>query len=79
MGNLAEVVKIDTGNLGNIPLTLRNLADDIERGELGEVKQLAFVYESSDGIHAGLIGLSGNWEADAYLLYARAQNFIVSE
>ena len=55
MTNLT-VLDFTGGNLRNIPVCLRNIADAIENGEHGEAKAMALVLETDDGFEAFGIG-----------------------
>jgi hypothetical protein len=55
MTNLT-VLDFTGGNLRNIPLCLRNIADDIESGRHGDAKAMALVLETDDGFEAFGIG-----------------------
>lgn len=66
---------IDTGNLQDIPGTLRNLADQIEKGEFGKVEALAWTLDCTEGYALGMIG--GGHPSEAHLLFSVAASAMV--
>jgi hypothetical protein len=53
---LAEVAHLPTGNLQDIPLMLRRLADELESGKEPTPDQLALVLKNEDGISVRAYG-----------------------
>lgn len=73
-----EVVQIPCTTVQDIPGMLRNLADDIESGELGNVSQVVYVLDAGEGaVDVGLLGMSASMGAEAYLLLACGQKHIL--
>jgi hypothetical protein len=73
MTHLAEVVQLPRIDIQDVPNTLRNLADNIEAGDFGEVVSLAWVLKSANhSIQPGFIGASQSPQADGYLLFNMA-------
>ena len=67
----ATVVKLPDLDLADVPRTLRNLADAIERGEYGQAFNAAWVIDCGDGkVAVGMCGQSPLPGADAHLLLA---------
>lgn len=56
---LAQVEPIGTGNVQDIPSRLREIADQIERGEHGDVVQLAWVMTDGVPRREPAVGLLG--------------------
>lgn len=76
---LAEVVKLDTGNLLDVPAGLRELADNIERGAFDDAHNLAWVIDGGNGrIHVGLLGAAAEYGPTAYLLHGLAMHKIAA-
>lgn len=63
------------GNLQDIPLTLRNLADAIERGEFGKVIAVAWTLDSEECYSLGMAG--GGHPSDAHLYFSVAAQAMV--
>ena len=61
---------IDRGNLRDIPGTLRNLAEQIERGEFGQVYAIAWTLDCNEGRAHGLMG--GDHPSEAHLHFSVA-------
>mgnify|MGYP003402815768 FL=1 len=73
-----EVVQIPCTTMQDIPGMLRNLADDIESGELGNVSQVVYVLDAGEGaVDVGLLGTAAAVGAEAYLLLAAGQKHIL--
>lgn len=73
-----EVVQIPCTTVQGIPGMLRNLADDIESGELGNVSQVVYVLDAGEGaVDVGLLGMAASMGAEAYLLLACGQKHIL--
>ena len=73
-----EVVQIPCTTMQDIPGMLRNLANDIESGEMGEARQLVYVLDTGSGVvDVGLLGMSASLVAEAYLLLAAGQKHIL--
>ena len=72
-----KVLAFPEKNLADVPATLRRLADDIEKGELGKVSSLAWVCSESTAeqmnLHVGLMGEAQDSVALAYYMLALAQ------
>lgn len=77
---LAEVKKIACNNLRDVPLMLRNMADQIEAGEWGEVDKavciLEYQFKGADKIDFFM--WSDATPDNTYLLLHRAANKIAS-
>lgn len=72
-----EVVQIPCTTVQDIPGMLRNLANDIESGEMGEARQLVYVLDTGSGVvDVGLLGTAAVG-AEAYLLLAAGQKHIL--
>jgi len=64
----------------DIPGMLRNLANDIESGELGNVSQVVYVLDAGEGaVDVGLLGTAAAVGAEAYLLLACGQKHILKD
>lgn len=75
-----EVVQIPCTTMHDIPGMLRNLADDIESGELGNVSQVVYVLDAGEGaVDVGLLGMSASMGAEACLLLACGQKHILKD
>jgi len=75
-----EVVQIPCTTVQDIPGMLRNLANDIESGELGNVSQVVYVLDAGEGVvDVGLLGMSASMGAEAYLLLACGQKHILKD
>ena len=75
-----EVVQIPCTTMQDIPGMLRNLANDIESGELGNVSQVVYVLDAGEGaVDVGLLGTAAAAAvgAEAYLLLAAGQKHIL--
>lgn len=73
-----EVVQIPCTAMHDIPGMLRNLANDIESGELGAVSQLVYVLDVGEGaVDVGLMGQSHSPGTEAYFLLACGQKKIM--
>lgn len=73
-----EVVQIPCTTVQDIPGMLRNLANDIESGEMGEARQLVYVLDTGSGVvDVGLLGSAAAVGAEAYLLLAAGQKHIL--
>lgn len=73
-----EVVQIPCTTMQDIPGMLRNLANDIESGELGNVSQVVYVLDVGEGaVDVGLLGTAAAVGAEAYLLLAAGQKHIL--
>ena len=73
-----EVVQIPCTTVQGIPGMLRNLANDIESGELGNVSQVVYVLDAGEGaVDVGLLGAAAAVGAEAYLLLAAGQKHIL--
>jgi hypothetical protein len=71
------LVEFPSGNLADIPARLRNLADQIERGEFGNVRNVVWVVATrSEEIETGLLGTSPLPAADACHMLGRAKHKI---
>lgn len=80
MSNL-NLVNFPERDITDIPATLRRLADEIERGELGNVTHLVWVADSGAEkieVDLGLIGKAGESLALAHLLLACAMRKLES-
>lgn len=77
---LAEVKKIPSNNLRDVPLMLRNLADQIEAGKWGDVSKAVLAMEHVfDGAEKIAFFIWADTSvSDAYLLLHRAANKIVN-
>lgn len=77
---LAEVKKISCNNLRDVPLMLRNLADQIEAGKWGEVDKvvcvLEYEFEGEDKIDFFM--WADSTPDNTYLLLHRAANKIAN-
>lgn len=71
----AQLHVIQTGNLQDIPGTLRNLADQIEKGEFGAVEAVAWTLDSDTGYALGMAG--GGHPSEAHLLFSVAASAMV--
>ena len=66
-----KVVEIKTGNLGDIPNGLRRLADQVERGDYGDVHNLAWSIDCGSGrIEIGMLRKAPEAGVTAYYLFA---------
>jgi hypothetical protein len=75
-----EVVQIPCTTMHDIPGMLRNLANDIESGELGNVSQVVYVLDAGEGaVDVGLLGTAASMGAEAYLLLACGQKHILKD
>lgn len=76
-----EVVQIPCTTMQDIPGMLRNLANDIESGELGNVSQVVYVLDAGEGaVDVGLLGTAAAAVgAEAYLLLAAGQKHILKD
>lgn len=75
-----EVVQIPCTTVQDIPGMLRNLANDIESGEMGEARQLVYVLDTGEGaVDVGLLGTAASMGAEAYLLLACGQKHILKD
>ena len=73
-----EVVEFPGNTVANVPEMLRNLANDIESGELGNVSQVVYVLDAGEGaVDVGLLGTAAAVGAEAYLLLAAGQKHIL--
>ena len=73
-----EVVQIPCTTMHDIPGMLRNLANDIESGEMGEARQLVYVLDTGSGVvDVGLMGQSHSPGTEAYFLLACGQKKIM--
>lgn len=75
----AEIVPPPIKNVQDIPARLRTLADQIEAGSYGDVKQLAWVI--TEGIQrqqpsVGLLGAATHVPSELHLLLARGTRFM---
>lgn len=69
-----NVVKLPSSDLGDIPRGLRAIADQIESGEFGDARNMAFVLDCGDStVTIGLLGLTPEPVATGHLLFALAQ------
>jgi len=71
----AQLHVLKTGNLQDIPGTLRNLADQIEQDEFGTVEALAWTLDTEGGYALGMIG--GGHPSEAHLLFSVAASAMV--
>lgn len=72
-----KIVTIESPGILDIPEALRNLAKQIENGDLDAAYNLAWVIDCGEGhIEAGIMGKVANVSSDAYLLFALAQRYI---
>ncbi len=75
-----DVVQIPCTTMHDIPGMLRNLANDIESGELGNISQVVYVLDAGEGaVDVGLLGMSASMGAEAYLLLACGQKHILKD
>lgn len=59
-----SVVKLQTGDISDIPTCLRTLAEEIERGDYGEVCNVAWVVDANyEQVEVGLLGHAGSPDA----------------
>ena len=73
-----EVVQIPCTTMQDIPGMLRNLADSVESGELGNVSQAVYVLDTGEGVvDVGLLGTATAIGAEAYLLLAAGQKHLL--
>lgn len=73
-----ELVEFPGNTVANVPEMLRNLADDIESGELGNVSQVVYVLDAGEGaVDVGLLGTAAAVGAETYLLLAAGQKHIL--
>lgn len=64
---LAEVVPLYETNLRDIPAMMRKVADEIERGDYGDVADAVFVlFGSEEGLH--VFGWGAQDDASSHLL-----------
>lgn len=69
--SLAEVVPFTGGNIADVSLVLRNLADSIDRGEYGDAHNVAYVVDCGDSrISVGLAGRDAAPGATCHFLFA---------
>ncbi len=69
----AKLTVVPTTCANDIPGVLRLMADQIDRGEYGEVHNIAWVMDHDGGVDAGLLGKAGEIGPTAHLLFAIAQ------
>lgn len=75
-----ELVEFPGNTVASVPEMLRNLANDIESGEMGEARQLVYVLDTGSGVvDVGLLGMSASMGAEAYLLLACGQKHILKD
>jgi hypothetical protein len=73
-----NVVEFPKQNLADIPLTLRNLADRIEKGEVGTIENMVWILSAEDGaLSVGLVGASPSPVETTYYLCAYAQKSLL--
>lgn len=66
-----KIVQLPVGNLLDVPLSLRKLADQIEAGDYHTVHRLAWVIQDCDGnVHVGIIGGVQALTAEACYMYS---------
>ena len=69
-----KLVEFPASGIIDVPTSLRNLADAIERGDYGDAHNVAWVVDCGDShIEVGLSGRSESPGAVAHLLFAMAQ------
>lgn len=74
-----KVVEFPVNHLQDISAQLRQLADEIEAGDYGQVNQLAYVADcGADNIQVGLMGQSTSAGAEAYLLFGVGQKKVLA-
>lgn len=65
----AKLLSFPDVNVGDIPKSLRNLADQIERGDYGDCHNIVWVMDEGDSnISVGLMGKSAEPAPLAYFL-----------
>ena len=73
-----NVVEFPKQNLTDIPLTLRNLADQIEKGEMGVAKNVVWILSTEDEVVTmGLSGVTHSPRETMYYLMGVAQSCLV--
>lgn len=69
----AELLKLPERNIQDIPRALRTLADQVEKGELGNVRAIVWVVDVPDApVELGLIGACAEVAPTAHLLLGKA-------
>lgn len=76
---LTEVKKLEVGNISDIPAMLRDLANQIESGQMSGVTQIAWVADCAGGIGTGLFGAAANPAAEAHMLFAFGQRSLIDD
>lgn len=75
----AAVIPLPTPDVRDIPRMLRSLADDVEKGTYDNAHNLAWVIDTGNGkVEVGLMGAAGETGAVAHLLFALAQQRILT-
>lgn len=70
----ATILHLPDRDLTDVPRTLRELADSIERGEYGDGHNVAWAVDCGDSrVECGLAGAAPEPGATAHLLFAIAQ------
>ena len=69
-----KIVSLPVHNVGDIATGLRNLADQIEKGERGHAHNLVWVIDRGDGhLDVGMLGPAAEPGAVGHMLLALAQ------
>lgn len=70
--SLAEVKQLPDRNIQDIPRAMRTLADQIEAGELGNVRAIVWVVDVADApVELGLMGACAEVAPTAHLLLGK--------
>ncbi len=68
----AKIVRFPDINVGDIPNSLRSLADEIESGELGDAHSFTYVIDTGKGVEIGHLGFAAQPGVNAYYVLGLA-------
>lgn len=77
MSAILNVVQLPDTDIRDVPRSLRELADGIERGDYGDAHIVAWICDMGNGeVAVGLAGGSASPGAESHLLFAKAQRVL---
>ena len=68
-----KLIQLPANDIRDVPRALRNLADDIERGEYGDSHNVGWVVDCGDArLEIGMAGAAAEAGITAYYLFGKA-------